>query len=175
MQEQNLVNTKKLRGRRIVRYERFDETIADAERLAVVPARTLGNWSVGQIFWHLAKSADVLIDGTPHGAPFPIQWFLRTFMKNRMLENTVPAGFRLPARSSSLVPPEIAIADGLANFRIATARITSKLDRACSHSAFGPCTADDWNRWHLRHCELHMSFILPLADQSRPTLPTATT
>ncbi len=56
------INTKQVSGRRAVRYEPFDEILANAEHLAARPTQTLGNWSVGQIFCHLAKSADVLID-----------------------------------------------------------------------------------------------------------------
>ncbi len=62
------INTKQVTGRRVVRYESFDEILADAERLAVVPTRTLGNWSIGQIFSHLAKSSDVLIVARPIGS-----------------------------------------------------------------------------------------------------------
>lgn len=55
-----LLDTKKVTGRRLVRIESFDELLADAERHAAVPTRTLSNWSVGQIYKHLAKASDVL-------------------------------------------------------------------------------------------------------------------
>ena len=160
MQTRNPVNTKKVIGRRQVRYETFDAILADAERLATVPTQTLGNWSVGQIYCHLAKSAAVLIDGAPHGAPFPIQWVLRTFLKKRMLENTVSPGFQLPSQSASLLPIATSTEDGLVLLRAATARIKQDANRAPRHPAFGPCTPEEWNAWHLRHCELHLSFIV---------------
>ena len=87
------INTKRVTGRRTLRYESFAEILADAESMAVVPTRTLGNWSVGQIYKHLAKAADVLIDGPPFAAPLPIRWLLSYFLKKRMLSRSLDSGF----------------------------------------------------------------------------------
>ena len=54
------INTKKVIGRRVVRYESFDELLADAERLAVVP--TLLSQSVGPGFRLPKKSASLIPD-----------------------------------------------------------------------------------------------------------------
>jgi hypothetical protein len=154
------LNTKKVTGRRVVRYESFDEIVEDAERLASVPTQTLGNWSVGQIYCHLAKAADVLIDGAPTSAPVPIQWVLRTFLKKKLLSQSLSPGFMLPKRAAALIPGEISTEQGLQLLRVATARIKADPNRAPTHPAFGQCTAEDWYKWHLRHCEMHMSFIV---------------
>ena len=60
-----MVNTKTVTGRRELRYDNYDELLADAERLAGKEVRTLGNWSYGQILRHLARSIDAMIDGAP--------------------------------------------------------------------------------------------------------------
>lgn len=161
MAPSNQVKTKKVAGRRVVRYESLDEILADAERLAVIPTRTLGNWSVGQIYTHLAKAADVLIDGAPLSAPLPVQWVLRTFLKKRILSKSLSPGFKLPKRASSLIPDLTSTEMGLELLRIATARIKKTEKRAERHPAFGKCSTEDWNAWHLRHSEMHMSFIVP--------------
>jgi hypothetical protein len=42
---------------------------ADAERLATIERRTPGNWSLGQIVKHPAKSLDMMIDGPQFWSP----------------------------------------------------------------------------------------------------------
>ena len=58
------IKTKKVEGRRKVRYQAISEFLAEAERLASRKVRTIGNWSQGQIYEHLARSLDISIDGT---------------------------------------------------------------------------------------------------------------
>jgi len=69
------ITTNHVQGRRTVRYESFDDILADAEQFAAIPTRTFGNWSVGKIYQHLANAADVLIDGAPFSAPMSIRKF----------------------------------------------------------------------------------------------------
>jgi len=52
------LNTKKVPGRREVRYESLDELLVDAKRFSGNDIKTLGNWSQGQIFEHIARSMD---------------------------------------------------------------------------------------------------------------------
>ena len=67
------VQTAKVEGRRKVAYKSFDELLADADRLSSGPVKTLGNWSPGQIFRHLAIAYNGSIDGFNAGFP----WFMR--------------------------------------------------------------------------------------------------
>jgi hypothetical protein len=48
------VSAKKATGRRKLRFESYDDILADIDRLAVSPVRCLGNWSLGQICRQLA-------------------------------------------------------------------------------------------------------------------------
>ncbi len=154
------VNTKRVTGRRTVHYESFSEILADAERLAAIPTRTLGNWSVGQIYTHLARSIDVMIDGAPVSAPLPMRWFLRA-IKGWILKRPLPTGYRLPKQAARLVPePTISTEAGLACLRTAIDRIQTTESRA-PHPAFGRCSREDWDAFQFRHCETHMSFIVP--------------
>lgn len=41
------INTARVTGRRQLRFESLDAVLADAEYLASVPTRQLGNWSLG--------------------------------------------------------------------------------------------------------------------------------
>jgi hypothetical protein len=161
------INTKRVTGRRIVRYESFDEILADAERWASIQTRVIGNWSVGQIYCHLAKAAEVLIDGAPLSAPSPIQWLLKHFLKRRLLNRTLSPGFQLHTKAAALNPEPMTTEEGLQLLRNATTRIKQTDNRTPNHPAFGKCSPEDWNAFHLRHCELHMSFIVP-KDQFDP-------
>src|SRR5262245_58687809 len=98
------IDTSKVKGRRTVRYESYDDLLADAERMAGTEFHTLGNWSLGQICKHLARSIDMMIDGPLFLLPAPIRLVMSWTIKKRMLRQTVPAGFRLPKKGQALVP-----------------------------------------------------------------------
>ena len=61
------VDTKTVKGRRIVHYESLRDVLADAEAMYAAGARPLGNWTPGQIFVHLARSFDASITRPPLG------------------------------------------------------------------------------------------------------------
>jgi hypothetical protein len=155
------VDTARVAGRRTLRFESYDEVLAEAERLARMPVRMLGNWSQGQIYKHLAVAIDTMIDGATFNLPAPMRWVLRTFMKRRMLSRTLPAGFKLPAKAVNAIPAEdTTLEEGLALLRQAIARIQATSERAM-HPGFGRIPAAEWDAFQLRHCELHLSFIVP--------------
>lgn len=149
------INTKKVSGRRPVRYESFDALLADARRLAQSDARALGNWSPGQIYEHLARSLNSSIDGMGFALPAPVRWIMSTFMKRRFLKQAIPAGFRT---TGQFAPEEISTAAGLESLERAIARQKQEPQRA-AHPAFGKITRSEWDDFHLRHAELHMSFL----------------
>ncbi len=156
----NAIKTQRVVGRRTVRYDSFAEVLADAERLTTIPVRTLGNWSSGQIYAHLARSIDVMIDGAPFAAPLPMRWFLRA-IKGWILSRPLPAGFRLPKQAARLLPEDtLSTEAGLQLLRTAIARI-QVTDTRAPHPAFGQCSRADWDAFQFRHCEMHMSFIVP--------------
>ena len=81
------VETKKVRGRRKVRYESLDEFLTDAERHAQGDVRAIGNWSAGQIYEHLARAFDGSIDGVGFMMPAPVRWVMSLLFKNYGLNN----------------------------------------------------------------------------------------
>ena len=105
------INTKKVEGRRQLRYASLDELLADAQRLAAGEVRTLGNWSPGQIFQHLAQSMNWSIDGFDFSFPAPLRWVMSLLMKRKFLQKELPAGYQAPA---SAIPDETSTAAGLA-------------------------------------------------------------
>ena len=164
MSNKSVVNTRQVQGRRAVRYETFGELLVDAEKLAKVPTQTLGNWSVGQIYRHLAVSINSMIDGPPFTLPAPFQWLLRVFLKKRMLTRTLDPGFKLPQRAAAMIPAPTSIEEGLDLLRHAVRRINGTDERA-PHGGFGRITKEEWDAFQLRHCEMHMSFIVPKTEE----------
>src|SRR5262249_46932126 len=75
------VNTGKVSGGRMLRFESIDEVLAEVDRLAEADRagrlRNLGNWTLGQTLGHLACWAEYGYTGTPMKVPFYIRWILR--------------------------------------------------------------------------------------------------
>jgi hypothetical protein len=152
------IRTRNVTGRRDVHYASYEEVIRDVDHL-IAGHRTLGNWSLGQICRHLAASIDVMLDGAPAALPKPVQFLVRKFLKNRILHQPLPAGYQLPRAAAALLPEPISEAEGAALLRTAVSRLSSTTDRA-PHPALGRVSQQDWDAFQLRHCELHLSFVI---------------
>ena len=156
------VNTKSVTNRRQVSYQSFDDLLSDAETLAGHEVQTLGNWSFAQILDHLAISLDGSIDGLPFKAPWPMRVIGKLFLKNKFLNQPLPPGFSIPESAKPTVyPDETKTVDvALEHLRRAIARCKSETQRA-SHPLFDNLSQDEWDRFSLRHAEMHMSFSQP--------------
>jgi hypothetical protein len=155
------VKTSDVTGRRRLRFESYNHLLLDAEELAQNDVVTLGNWSLGEIFLHLARSMHASIDGSGFVAPWWQRWLVRMFYGRRMLAGPMPAGMRLPAAAArALVPDPVSAAEGLASLREAIERLSFETERA-RHPLLGDLSLDQWDSFHLRHAELHLSFALP--------------
>ena len=151
------VVTKKVQGRRTVRYETLDELLAEAEQLATSDIRTLGNWSLGQNLKHIAMALDSSIDGSDFMLPTPVRFLMSLFMKRKFLTKSIPAGFKSTVK---FIPDETSTEDGLTALREAVARQKQESKRV-PHPGFGKLTNKEWEDFNLRHAEMHMSFIVP--------------
>ncbi len=152
------VNTAKVAGRRTLDYKSFDELLADADRLSSANVKTLGNWSPGQIFQHLANAFNGSIDGFPNAFPWFMQAMARMF-KNKLVNGAMPAGIKMPAKLAKVVMPEPTSTEvGLGNLHAAVSRLKQDLHRA-PHPAFGEISKKEWDTVHLKHASLHMSFL----------------
>src|SRR5882672_1582637 len=76
------VDTKNVPGRRQLEFQILADVLADAEMLArAARIRTLGNWTPGQIFKHLAIVFNSQIDGMPLRPPWVFRMIGRYYMK----------------------------------------------------------------------------------------------
>jgi hypothetical protein len=159
------VETTKVSNRRVVRYNTFDELLADAERLVQLngegKVRPLGNMSLGQALGHLALWMQASIDGIPDDLrpPAPVKLLARLF-KGIVLSKGLRPGFKLPTDAASkLIPPAgYSASDGFNALSAACARLRREHRRVPS-PLFGPMSEYEWERLHLRHAELHLSFM----------------
>jgi hypothetical protein len=152
------IQTKKVSGRREVHYQSVSELLADAERLAQGPVQSLGNWTPAQVFQHLAVSLNGSIDGMSFKLPAPARWVMSLLMKRKFLTVAVPAGFRTP--DEYVASADTPLDDALASLRNAIQRQQTEPKRAL-HPGFGNLSREEWEQFHLRHAELHMSFLQP--------------
>lgn len=155
------VETRSVQGRRQLRFESIDEMLADAESLAAQPVRTLGNWSAGQIFKHLALALESAVNGVEYRPPLVLR-LVAGFLKKTYLTKPLRPGFRMPeALKPVFMPPdEISTEDGLSALRTAVAQYlaTTELGR---HAVFGEISRGEHDMMQLRHAEMHLSFIVP--------------
>jgi len=152
------VNTAKVDARRKLDYKSFDELLADADRLSSGNVKTLGNWSPGQIFQHLANAYNGSIDGFPGGFPWYIRAMARIF-KKKLIGGPMPAGLKMPDKLAKAVMPQPSSTEvGLANLHAAVSRLKQELHRA-AHPVFGDVSREEWDTMHLKHASLHMSFL----------------
>jgi hypothetical protein len=160
-----LIDITKVTGRRQVRYSSLDELLADAERLVQLEAqgevRQLGNMALGQALGHLALWMHASIDGIPDDLrpPAAVRLLGRAF-RGAILSKGLKPGFKLPPDAAKkLIPPDtITPAEGFNQLSAACARLRRETKRVPS-PVFGAMSAEQWEQLHLRHAELHLSFM----------------
>jgi hypothetical protein len=167
------VDTTRVAGRRSVHYESMADFLQDAERQAAGNARTLGNWSLAQIFDHLARSLRVAVEGTDAHFSWPARIFLHAIRK-RFFRRPMKPGFHVPANLERVLRPaeNVSVDESLRALRAAVSRFESAAQLAV-HPAFGHLTVGEWRAISLRHAELHMSFVVPSNGQALLDTPIA--
>jgi hypothetical protein len=157
------VDTTKVLDRRTLHFSSLEDISADIEMLASArEIRALGNWTPGQIFQHLAGVMNHCIDGFKTRLPWPMRMVLGLFFKRRFLSKPMPPGFKLNAKAAAeLIPGPLPLEPGLASIRQALQRLKTETKRVPS-PFLGPLTLDEWTQLHCRHCELHLSFLVPV-------------
>jgi len=156
------IDTRRVKNRRDVRFSNFNEFLADADRLASGPIRQLGNWTLAQIFDHLARSMSVSVDGTNERFPLPLRITLR-LVRKRIIGSPMKPGYCVPENVAVLLRPEphVGLRESLWKLRSAAIRFQDA-SAFPPHPAFGVLTRDEYRALALRHAELHLSFVEPV-------------
>lgn len=161
------VNTAKVKGRRVLKFESVAAMMADVDRIVAAERagtlKRLGNWTVGQNLGHLATWINFAFDGYPPDLQHPPLWIklLLRLMKRKFLNGGLPSGARIPKIEGGTKGTEVMSTDeGLNRFRAAWARLNANAP-AIPNPIFGKMTHDEWKRMHLSHAGLHLSFLVP--------------
>lgn len=156
------VNTKTVDGRRKLHFETLDEMLADAEQLATGEVRMLGNWSLAQVFKHLAEALNSTIDGSSFRPSFFVKVMAKLFMRKKFIYGEIPPGFSIPeaAQAQFLPRDDTETQAALDELRSAVQRLKSTDERA-AHPFFGELPREESDQFQLRHAELHLSFAVP--------------
>jgi hypothetical protein len=166
MPQASPIRTDQVLGRRGLHFSTIDEALAEGERVAMADragrVRCLGNWTLGQNLGHLATWVQMSFDGVPMKVP----WFVRLFMRpmrSRFLYKPMAPGRNVPGVSNGTFGTEpLTLDEGLARFRQTYTRLKTETPSK-PNVLFGPLTHDQWINLHLRHAELHLSFVVTQA------------
>jgi hypothetical protein len=158
------VDTGKVAGRRMLRFESVGEVMAEVDRLVAAERagrlRRLGNWTLGQTLGHLAAWAGYSYTGTPLRVPFYIRWFLR-LKRRKVLYGRMRAGVKIPGvPGGTLATEAVPLEEARGRMRRAMERLASEPPTAPS-PILGPLRHEEWVAFHLRHAELHLGFLIP--------------
>jgi hypothetical protein len=161
------VDTRFVKGRRAVSLETIDELEAEVDRIMAAATegklKTLGNWSAGQILWHIGRLIEFSIDGFPFCYRRGLQWLtpiLRWISWRCLISLAFRPGFRNPSEAAALEPdPAIALdaAAGYLRQQIGRIRSGERMTKMCSLD--GAYSHEQWIYIQLRHAELHLSYL----------------
>ncbi|MAT14960.1 MAG: hypothetical protein CMJ46_06790 [Planctomyces sp.] len=150
--------------RRKVHYNTLEEMRLDIDFFAQHEYVTVGNWTYSQILTHLYRYINASFDGYPFLLPTPLRRMLHLARKP-ILRYSFVSGFKIPKKARALEPID---ADDL---ETALDRIHDAIYRLGDHvpgrenPVLGHLTYDEWIECHLRHAELHMSFVIPASGE----------
>lgn len=157
---QSPVNTGRVSGRRKLHFVCCDDALAECERLLNGGYRRLGNWSLGKMADHLAAAYQIGLEPVSFRVPWVMRFVARNVFKKSALKQMRP-GFKLPRGAAAVLEPnEVEDRAGVEHLRETLARwkqTPSKLN----HPFFGKLTDEEWEQLMLRHCEMHLGFLLP--------------
>ena len=160
------VNTGKVPGRRVLRFDSFESLFAEVDALALAERaqrlRRIGNWTLGQALGHVAAWADYAFDGYPPDINPPwIVRFVVGFQKKSFIHQKMRAGVKIPGVQNGTKAIEVISTDeGVRRLRAAFTRLRDQAP-VLPNPLFGPLSHGEWIGLNLRHCELHLSFLHP--------------
>jgi hypothetical protein len=162
-----LIETRRVAGRRPVHFQTINELAAEVDWVTAAVAagnvRPLGNWSPAQILWHIGRLIELSFDGFPfryRRGPVWITRLLRLLAWRRLIALAFRAGFHNPPAAALLEPdPSLSLEDAAAYLRQQMGRIFNGEQMTQECSVEGSYTHEQWVYIHLRHAELHLSFL----------------
>ena len=161
-------DTRTVVGRRVLHFDTIDDLLAEVggvvEASKAGQVRPLGNWSAAQVLQHLGRMVEFSFDGFPFVYPFWLRVvcrLMRLVSWRWLVAIAFRPGFRNPASAAPLEPdPDVTLDTAAEYLRGQLERIQKGQRMTQPSPAEGPVTHEQWVYAHLRHAELHLSFLL---------------
>ncbi len=159
------IDTRKVAEYRTLQFETVDDCITEVRRLAEAERagklRASGNWTVGQVFSHIAAWIEYGYEGFPIRRP---PWFIRVVLRwqlRKMLDRgTMPRGVRIPGvEGGTTGADDLPIDEAEPRLLKALGRLRDGEPAVHASPAFGPMSEEDRARLNLRHAELHLGYL----------------
>jgi len=153
--------------RREVKFQSFEDVLAALEVIRSQSHIAIGKLTKGQIFKHLADSVRGSLEGFPKGltGPWIIRKIIGPLLKKRILHQKMRTGIKLPKKAVDYHPDreEFDEEEAILEYKEMIKKY-QKLGSVLNHPYIGNMGSEEWTLLHLRHAELHLSFVIPTAD-----------
>ena len=153
-------------NKRQLKFQDFDDVMAEVQRLLEHGYVSHGNWNLAQTLVHLHDWMRFPLDGFPI-PPLPIRgmlWLMSKTVAPGMLKKIFTNGFSdgTPTMQSTVPPPDVMSAEAAAK------QYQETIDRLKSHQGkmhrsplFGPMDRQKVEQLNLLHAEHHLGFLEP--------------
>jgi hypothetical protein len=161
------IDTGRVRNRRPVHLKTIDDLAAEVERVVAAAnagrIHPLGNWSPAQMLWHIGKLIEFSFDGFSwryRRGPLWLTRPLRFLAWRWLIRMAFRPGFRNPPEATALEPAAgLAFEEAAAYLRHQIERIRRGEKMTQESAVEGPYSHEQWVYIHLRHAELHLSYL----------------
>lgn len=151
--------------RRKLTFATLDDVVRDAENLLAKGYDGAGNWDLAQVCLHLVEWFRAPLDGAPRMPLLlrPAFWIVRhtigPAMRRKYVVRGLPSG--TPAVRETTFPPGEDAATAVAKLKDVAERFKAHTGPIHPSPVFGAMTKDEALQIQLKHCEHHLSFLIP--------------
>lgn len=152
--------------KRKLKFNNFDEMMADVDTLLAKGYHAHGKWNLGQACSHIADWMRFPLDGFPT-PPLPIRimmWTMKKTVGPRMKRKILTEGFKggMPTAPETVPKPEeITDRQGADKLREVISRVTNYDGDLKPSPLFGPTDKETLIKVSLLHAEHHLGYLEP--------------
>ena len=151
--------------RRKPTFTTLDDAVRDAENLLATGYDKAGNWDLAQVCLHLAEWLRFPVEGFPKMPLLlrPAAWLVRSLIGKAMRAKVLAKGFPAGGQTmpQTVFPPGGDEAAAVAKLREAAEQLKAHAGPIHPSPLFGAMTKDVAVQLQLKHCEHHLSFLIP--------------
>lgn len=138
----------------------LDDAISECRRLIRVGYVTSGNWSLGQICYHIRTTIDANMNGYPTwmaALGYPLRPFLRVLVLPRLLSGRSLSG----VKTARMFVPPVDLDDAAEVELLAECikRFQQNRGPLHPHPGFGSMNHRQFERFHAAHAAHHLNFL----------------